>query len=55
MFHKRLLELLNDAYEHEYTKDDILKFAGVTCKMFDIVDAPKYHVPFVLVILAKKL
>ncbi len=50
---QKTLELLNDAYDHEYTKDDILKFAGVTCKMFDIVDAPKYHVPFVLVILAK--
>ena len=50
---KKTLELLNNAYEHEYTKDDILNFAGVTCKMFDIVHAPKYHVPFILVMLAK--
>jgi pyruvate formate-lyase activating enzyme-like uncharacterized protein len=50
---QKTLELLNDAFEHEYTKDDILKFAGITCKMFDIVGAPKYHVPFILVMLAK--
>lgn len=50
---QKTLELLNNAYEHEYTKDDILNFAGVTCKIFDIVDAPKYHVPFVLVMLSK--
>ncbi|MDD2896199.1 MAG: hypothetical protein PHG81_09280 [Aliarcobacter sp.] len=50
---QKTLELLNNAYDHEYTKDDILKFAGVTCKMFDIVGAPKYHVPFILIMLAK--
>ena len=50
---QKTLELLDDAYEHEYTKDDILKFATITCKMFDIVGAPKYHVPFILVMLAK--
>lgn len=50
---QKTLELLTDAYDHEYTKDDILKFARVTCKMFEIVSAPKYHVPFILVMLAK--
>ncbi|MGB5919259.1 hypothetical protein [Arcobacter sp.] len=50
---QKTLELFDNAYEHEYTKDDILKFADVTCKIFDIVGAPKYHVPFILVILAK--
>lgn len=50
---QKTLELLNNAYEHEYTKDDILHFATVTCKMFDIVDAPKYHIPFILVMLSK--
>ena len=50
---QKTLELLDNAYEHEYTKDDILKFAGVTCKIFDIVSAPKHHVPFILVMLAK--
>ena len=50
---QKTLELLNNAYDHEYTKDDILNFAGVTCKMFDIVAAPKYHVPFILVMLSK--
>ena len=47
------LELINDAYENDYTKEDILKFAEVTCKIFDIVGAPKHHVPFILVMLAK--
>ena len=50
---QKTLELLNNAYDHEYTKDDILNFAGVTCKMFDIVAAPKYHVPFILFMLSK--
>ncbi|MDX9796494.1 MAG: hypothetical protein WCY75_09460 [Sulfurimonadaceae bacterium] len=50
---QKTLELLNNAYEHEYTKEDILNFASVTCKIFDIVGAPKYHVPFILAILAK--
>ena len=50
---EKTLELLNNAYEHEYTKDDILNFATAICKVFDIVGAPKYHVPFILVMLAK--
>ena len=50
---QKTLELLNNAYDHEYTKDDILNFAGAICKAFDIVGAPKYHVPFILVMLAK--
>lgn len=50
---QKTLELLDNAYEHEYTKDDILKFAGITCKIFDIVAAPKHHVPFILVMLSK--
>ena len=50
---QKTLELLDNAYEHEYTKDDILKFAGITSKIFDIVAAPKQHVPFILVMLSK--
>ncbi len=50
---QKTLELLDNAFDHEYTKDDILKFAGVTCKIFDIVGAPKHHVPFILVMLSK--
>jgi hypothetical protein len=50
---EKTLELFDNAYEHEYTKEDILKFAGAICKVFDIVGAPKYHVPFILVMLAK--
>lgn len=50
---QKTLELLDDAYEHEYTKDDISNLAGVICKIFDIVKAPKYHVPFILVMLSK--
>ena len=50
---QKTLELLNNAYDHEYTKDDILNFATAVCKMFDIIGAPKYHVPFILVMLAK--
>ena len=50
---QKTLELLDDAYEHEYTKDDILNFTNAICKMFDIVNASKYHVPFILVMLSK--
>jgi hypothetical protein len=50
---QKTLELLDNAFDHEYTKDDVLKFAGVTCKIFDIVGAPKHHVPFILVMLSK--
>lgn len=50
---QKTLELLNQAYEHEYTIDDITNFAGAVCKVFDIVGAPKYHVPFILIMLSK--
>lgn len=50
---QKTFELLNEAYEHEYTIDDITNFAGAVCKVFDIVGAPKYHVPFILVMLSK--
>lgn len=49
----KTLELLDNAYEHEYTKDDILNFAVAICKVFDIIGAPKNHVPFILVMLSK--
>lgn len=50
---QKTLELLDNAYEHEYTKDDILNFAVAICKVFDIANAPKNHVPFILVMLSK--
>jgi pyruvate formate-lyase activating enzyme-like uncharacterized protein len=50
---QKTLELLDNAYDHEYTKDIVLKYATVTCKIFDIVGAPKHHVPFILVMLSK--
>jgi pyruvate formate-lyase activating enzyme-like uncharacterized protein len=50
---QKTLELLDNAYDHEYTKDIVLKYAAVTCKIFDIVGAPKHHVPFILVMLSK--
>lgn len=50
---EKTLELLDNAYEHEYTKNDILNLAGVIYKIFDMVNAPKHYVPFILVMLAK--
>ncbi len=50
---QKTMELLDNAYEHEYTKEDIVNFAAAICKVFDIVGAPKYHVPFILVMLSK--
>jgi|GEM_PF-1149291 len=49
----KTLELLDNAFEHEYKIEDITNFAGAICKVFDIVGAPKYHVPFILVMLSK--
>lgn len=50
---QKTLELLDSAYDHEYTKEDIVNFAAAICKVFDIVGAPKHHVPFILAMLAK--
>ena len=50
---QKTLELLDDAYDHEYTKEEILNLAVIICKIFDMIGAPKYHVPFILVMLAK--
>lgn len=49
----KTLELLDNAFDHEYKIEDITNFAGAICKVFDIVEAPKYHVPFILVMLSK--
>lgn len=50
---QKTLELLDGSFEHEYTKEYIIGFAGAICKVFDIVGAPRYHVPFILVMLSK--
>ncbi|QKF82224.1 hypothetical protein [Halarcobacter ebronensis] len=50
---KKTLELLDNAYDHEYKIEDITDFAKAICKVFDIVDAPKNHVPFILVMLSR--
>ncbi len=50
---EKTLELLDNAYDHEYTKEAISDFAAAICKVFDIVGAPKHHVPFILVMLSK--
>lgn len=50
---QKTLELLDNAYDHEYKIEDISNFAGAICKVFDIVEAPKHHVPFILVMLSK--
>lgn len=50
---QKTLELLDNAYEHEYTIEHISNFANAICKVFDILNAPKLHVPFILVMLSK--
>jgi hypothetical protein len=50
---QKTLELLDNAFDHEYKIEDIKSFAGAIYKIFDIVEAPKYHVPFILVMLSK--
>lgn len=50
---EKTLELLDASFEHEYTKEEIHNVAEAICKVFDVMQAPKNHVPFILVMLVK--
>ncbi len=49
----KVLSLLDEAFEHEYTKEAISEIAQAFCKVFDTAGAPKRHVPFIVVMLSR--
>jgi len=50
---EKILEVLNDSYEHQYTEDNIRKIAISFLDVFSAAGAPVKPVPFVIVILAR--
>ena len=58
--HHYRTERLNDlgiiidlAFDHEYTRDQIHKIATTFCEVFNAAKAPKKPVPFVIVLLSR--
>lgn len=49
----KILEILDEAYEHEYTKDMLREIAMTFCDVFAAAGAPKRPVPFIIVLLAR--
>ena len=49
----KTLEVLDLAFDHEYTRDQIHKIAGTFCDVFTAAKAPKKPVPFVIVLLSR--
>lgn len=49
----KILEILDGAFDHEYTKDHIQKIATTFCDVFTAAKAPKKPVAFVIVLLAR--
>lgn len=49
----KTLEVLDLAFDHEYTRDQIHKVASTFCEVFDAAKAPKKPVPFVVVLLSR--
>jgi len=46
-------EVLDEAYEHEYTVPQIYEVAKAFCGVFEAAKAPKAPVPFVIVLLTR--
>ena len=49
----KLMEILDDAYDHTYTVPQIREIATAFSAVFDAAGAPKKPVPFVIVMLAR--
>jgi len=49
----KIMEILDDAYDHEYTRDMISKIATTFCDVFKAAGAPRRPVPFIIVILSR--
>jgi len=49
----KLMEILDEAFDHEYTREMISKLAMTFCEVFQAAGAPKRPVPFIIVILSR--
>lgn len=49
----KIIEILDDTFDHEYTKDALREIALTFCQVFKDAGAPKKPVPFIVVILSR--
>ena len=49
----KIMEVLDDSFDHEYTAPQIKEMATAFLGLFDAAGAPKKPVPFVIVMLAR--
>lgn len=49
----KIMEILDDSFDHEYTEPQMKELVAAFCGFFDAAGAPKKPVPFVIVMLAK--
>jgi hypothetical protein len=49
----KTLEILDLAFDHQYTRDQIKEIASTFCKVFEAAGAPKRPVAFVVVLLSR--
>ncbi|MEJ2469075.1 MAG: hypothetical protein P8Y65_01315 [Campylobacterales bacterium] len=49
----KTLEILDDTFEHTYTKDALREIAATFCDVFKAAGAPKRPVPFIIVLLSR--
>jgi hypothetical protein len=49
----KIMEILDDAFDHEYTEPQMKELVSAFCEVFDTAGAPKTPVPFVIVMLAR--
>lgn len=49
----KIMEIIDESFEHEYTRDMISKIAMSFCEVFVVVGTPKRPVPFIIVILSR--
>lgn len=49
----KIMEILDDSFDHEYTAPQMKELVSAFCGVFDTAGAPKKPVPFVIVMLAR--
>lgn len=49
----KIMEILDEAFEHEYTREMISKLSMTFCEVFSAAGSPKRPVPFIIVILCR--
>jgi hypothetical protein len=49
----KTIEILDSAFDHEYTKPAVREIATTFCGVFEAAGAPKRPVPFIIVLLSR--